>query len=263
MASQRLLATDLDGTFIGDADAMHRLWQRVDDAGITTAFSTGRHLPSIEAFYAESESDRRATACVCMVGTEIWHSSNGYYVVDEGWSQTISESWDKDGIEAVLRGIPGAVMQPQEWQTRFKSSYFLEDNAEERLAQIHEELEERDLDAKVVYSAGKFLDLLPSVSGKGGAVRYLAKSLGIVPENVITAGDTGNDLDMMRPELGFRSIAVGNASPELREYRAANVYHASAPFAAGIEEGLHHYGWLAEQTNTSPSEISTTEGLFP
>ena len=61
---------------------------------------------------------------------------------------------------------------------------------------------------------------------------------------MVTAGDTGNDLDMMRPESGFRSIAVGNASPELRSYRAANLFHAAQPYAAGMREGLVHYGWL-------------------
>lgn len=260
METRRLLATDLDGTFLGDADAMHRLWQRVDDAGITVAFSTGRHLPSIEAFYAESGTNRRATACVCMVGTEIWYASDTGYVIDEGWSETISQSWDKGGVETVLHGIPGAVMQPEEWQSRFKSSYFLEHDAEAQLARIHEGLEERGVDAKVVYSAEKFLDLLPSQSGKGGAVRYLAESLGIAPGSVITAGDTGNDLDMMRPALGFRSIAVGNASPELAEYRAPNVYHAAASFAAGIQEGLHYYGWLSDSATRSAAEVSTTEG---
>jgi sucrose-6F-phosphate phosphohydrolase len=257
MNTQRLLATDLDGTFLGDTDAMDRLWRRADDAGISVAFSTGRHLPSIESFYAESGTGRRATACVCMVGTEIWHVSGDGYVVDERWSETISDSWDKDGVETILRSIPGAVMQPEEWQSPLKSSYFLDDNAKEQLTRINEGLEERGIDAKVIYSAGRFLDLLPSRSGKGGAVRYLADSLGIDPGNVITAGDTGNDLDMMRPELGFRSIAVGNASPELREYEAPNVYHAQAPFAAGIEEGLRHYGWLPDVA----TEISTTEGL--
>jgi sucrose-6F-phosphate phosphohydrolase len=257
MDTQRLLATDLDGTFLGDTDAMHRLWHRADDAGIIVAFSTGRHLPSIESFYAESGTDRRATACVCMVGTEIWHASDDGYVVDERWSEAISDSWDKDGVETVLRGIAGAGKQPQEWQSRFKLSYFLEDDVEAQLARIREGLEERGIEAKVVYSAGRFLDLLPSRSGKGEAVRYLAESLGIDPGNVITAGDTGNDLDMMRPELGFRSIVVGNASPELREYEAPHVYHAQASFAAGIEEGLRHYGWLPDE----PTEIPATEGL--
>jgi sucrose-6F-phosphate phosphohydrolase len=246
MTTKRLLATDLDGTFIGDAEAMHRLWRLLDEAEVTVAFSTGRHLPSIEAFYADVGTERRAAACVCMVGTEIWHASGDHYVIDETWSETIRDSWDKDRVEAILRGIPCAVMQPEEWQSKFKSSYYLEEDVEAQLAAIRLELDEQGIDAKIVYSAGRFLDLLPQRSGKGGAVRYLADELAVGPAEVITAGDTGNDIDMMRPELGFASIAVGNASPELYEYRVPNVYHAEAPFAAGIEEGLRHYGWLPE-----------------
>jgi hydroxymethylpyrimidine pyrophosphatase-like HAD family hydrolase len=54
----------------------------------------------------------------------------------------------------------------------------------------------------------------------------------------------GNDLDMMRGELRFRSIAVGNAVPEMKAFREPHVYHAQAPFAAGIHEGLRAFGWL-------------------
>ena len=64
--------------------------------------------------------------------------------------------------------------------------------------------------------------------------------------DAVVAGDTGNDLDMMRPELGFRSIAVANASDELKHYETESLYHATLPFAAGIREGLVHHGWLRE-----------------
>ena len=105
-------------------------------------------------------------------------------------------------------------------------------------------MEAAGLRAKVVYSAGQFLDLLPIRSGKGEAVRYVAAKEDVAAENVITCGDTGNDLDMMRPELGFRSIAVGNATPELKDFRPEHVFHARAEYAAGIREGLEVYGWI-------------------
>ena len=238
-----MLATDLDGTFIGDDAAMRDLWRDLEAADILVVFSTGRHLRSIEEFYAEVGDGRRAEACITMVGTEIWKRRGDGYEQDRRWSDVISEAWDKAKVEAILAGIPEAVMQPHEWQSPFKSSYFLEDNAEARLAELHDRLRGEGLDAKVVYSASRFLDLLPVRSGKGEAVRYLAAGLRIA--EVVTAGDTGNDLDMMRPDLGFRSIAVGNATPELRAFREPNVYHAEAAHAAGIREGLVHYGWLA------------------
>ncbi len=244
MASARLLATDLDGTFIGDDQAMHRLWRDLDEQGITVAFSTGRHLPSIEAFYAEQQTSRRAHACVCMVGTEIWLFAENGYRQDEGWRTLISEAWDKQQVEAIIHEIPDAAIQPEEWQSPFKSSYYLDVDAAEGLAHIHRRLNEEELRAEVVYSADRFLDLIPYRSGKGEAVRYLSDLLGISPHDVITSGDTGNDLDMMRPELGFRSIAVGNASSELAEFRSPSLYHATASYAAGIREGLEQFGWF-------------------
>ncbi len=240
----RMLATDLDGTFIGDDVAMERLWSDLQDHGIFVAFSTGRHLPSIEAFYAEAGTPRRADACVTMVGTEIWHRHGDGYVLDEEWSKVIEDRWDKAAVAEIVDSIPGTDLQPEEWQSPFKSSYYLEDDADARLGELRRRLDERGLAAKVVYSAGRFLDLLPARSGKGEAIRYLAEEVGIASDHVITAGDTGNDLDMMRPELGFRAIAVGNASEELAAREADNLYHAAAYHAAGIREGLEHYGWL-------------------
>ncbi|MGD8451010.1 MAG: HAD-IIB family hydrolase [Phycisphaerae bacterium] len=240
----RLLATDMDGTFIGDDRAIQELWDLLERQGVTLAFSTGRHLQSIESFYAEKALSRRADVCVCMVGTDVHFRGNGSYTLDPAWHEYIHVGWDKDAVEEILRSIPEARMQDEQWQSPFKSSYYLEENAEARLAEINQRLRERGLDAKVVYSADKFLDLLPIKSGKGEAVRYVAEKLGLSPANVVTAGDTGNDLDMMRPELGFRSIAVGNAAPELKAFRAAQVYHAQAAYAAGILEGLREFGWL-------------------
>ena len=244
MRKRQLLATDLDGTFIGDDTAMAALWEDLEHAGVVVAFSTGRHLPSIEQFYRETGTPHRADACICMVGTEIWHRSSDGYEKDRGWAEVIADGWDKQGVEAILGAIPEAVMQPEEWQSPFKSSYFLEANAPERVAHLREDLDRAGLNAKVVYSAGRFLDLLPHRSGKGGAVAYLAEQLGVAPDDVVTAGDTGNDLDMMRPELGFRAIAVGNAAEELRAFDTAGLYHAQAPYAAGIREGLVHHGFL-------------------
>jgi sucrose-6F-phosphate phosphohydrolase len=240
-----MVATDMDGTFIGDDRAMHDLWDDLEAAGITLTFSTGRHIPSIEAFYSKHHEDRRARACVCMVGTEVWFLDGDGYRQDSGWSDYISDAWDKDAVEAILQGLPGARIQDAEWQSPFKASYFLEEDADAGLAQIRHRLADLGLKAKVVYSAGKFLDLLPHRSGKGGAVHYLAGELGM--DEVIVAGDTGNDLDMMRADLGFRCIAVGNASEELAVVHEPQIYHASAPYAAGIREGLEHYGWFSAQ----------------
>lgn len=239
-----MLATDLDGTFIGDDAAMSTLWRDLEAEGIVIVFATGRHLASIERFYEDEGTARRAAACICMVGTEIWHFDDGAYARDATWAATISETWDKPAIEASLASVPGLVLQPDEWQSEFKSSYFLDEGA--RVVQIRETLAQRGLPAKIVYSADRFLDLLPHRSGKGEAVAYLADHHGVTAADVITAGDSGNDFDMMQPQFGFRCVVVGNATEELSSYQAAHVYHARRHHAAGIREGLVTYGWLTE-----------------
>lgn len=244
MQTRRLLATDLDGTFIGDDPAMVSLWDDLCRHRVLVAFSTGRHLKSIQDFYTEKQSLQRAEVCICMVGTDIYFRDNGDYHLDTGWHEIIARDWDKAAVEEILGSISEARMQDQQWQSPFKSSYYLEENVEQRLAEINRKLADAEVRAKVVYSAGKFLDLLPAGSGKGEAVRFAAAKTGVAAENVVTCGDTGNDLDMMRAELGFRSIAVGNSTPELKAFTPPHVYHARAYYAAGIREGLETYSWL-------------------
>ena len=240
----RLLATDLDGTFIGDRSSMYQLWRDLDKEGISLVFSTGRHIASIRDFYREDEPLFRAQTCVCMVGTEIWHLEHATYEKDQDWAAYLARGWDREAVEEVTLSHPGVVAQPDEWQSPLKASYFVDDGDEEVVAAIERELRAVGVKAKVVYSGGRFLDVLPASSGKGEAVARVADSLGIAPPDVITAGDSGNDLDMMRPELGFRSIAVGNSRPELLSVDLPNLYHARDSYAAGVREGLIHYGWI-------------------
>lgn len=223
---------------------MFDLWAAIEGDEIGLVFSTGRHLSSVETFYRRVATDRRADACILMVGTEIWHYDGSGYRLDPEWTDAISGDWERDRVESIVASIPGAVMQPAEWQSEHKVSYFLEDPSGRGLAEIRQRMDRQEVSAKLVYSMGRFVDLLPARSGKGEAVAFLARKLGCTPDEIVTAGDSGNDLDMMRPELGFRSVVVGNAADELRSFRAPHVYHATRAYAAGIREGLVYFGWL-------------------
>lgn len=240
-----MLATDLDGTFIGDEEAMLELWRELEAHDILVVFSTGRHLRSIEEFRRDAGTPLHPHACICMVGTEIWHRAGSTYRADRDWREHIEDGWDPVAIERTLVAIPGLARQPDEWQSRYKSSWFLESSsASGTVARVRSAIAEAGLAAKVVDSQDRFLDVLPARSGKGGAVRFLARSLGIDADRVVTAGDSGNDLDMMRAELGFRSIAVANSASELRGLRHERIFHATRDHALGIREGLVRFGWL-------------------
>lgn len=242
---RRLLVTDLDGTFIGDDVTTLRLWDDLDAAGIGIAFATGRHLDAVQEFQRALPGRRRADASICMVGTEIWIRGRFRYRLDAGWSQVIGAHWDRDEVLAATRPIAGLTLQHPEWQSRYKVSWFVDgDDPEGIVARTEAALVRRDVQALLVHSGGHLLDAIPAESGKGSATAFLARRLGLRPDAIVTAGDSGNDLDMMRPELGFRSIVVGNAGPEMDGIEAEHVFRAEAHHAAGIREGLIHWGWL-------------------
>lgn len=180
-----------------------------------------------------------------MVGTEVWVRGRFRYRLDRGWSQVISAHWDREAVLAATRNLPGLILQHDEWQSAFKVSWFVEgDDPEAVVARVEAVLEQSGVQVLLVHSGGYLLDALPIESGKGSATAFLARRLGIPAASVVTAGDSGNDLDMMRPELGFRSIVVANTEQELRELRGESIYQATQRYADGIAEGLQHFGWL-------------------
>ena len=89
------------------------------------------------------------------------------------------------------------------------------------------------------------MDILPLGGGKDHATLFLAEHLDVDPKTrLIVAGDSANDLAMFR--VASRCVAVGNARAELiNAMSAATSYHANAHYAAGVLEGLEHYGvWV-------------------
>jgi hydroxymethylpyrimidine pyrophosphatase-like HAD family hydrolase len=98
---------------------------------------------------------------------------------------------------------------------------------------------------QVVYSSGMHLDIIPAVAGKGNAIRFVLAQCNLPADNVIVAGDSGNDRSMF--DSFSQGIIVANAQPELKEVAAAGDsqhYLAQAPYAAGVLEGLRHFGRL-------------------
>lgn len=63
------------------------------------------------------------------------------------------------------------------------------------------------------------MDCIAKNAGKGRAMVYLASKFGIQLEDVVAAGDSGNDLLMLgkMPEGNHPAIVMSNSHPEVRQ----------------------------------------------
>jgi sucrose-phosphate synthase len=236
-----LLITDIDNTLVGDDASMHELFRLLKDHrdDIAWGVATGRSLElTIEAMteYAFPMPD----ILICSVGTEIYYGPDFRY--DKGWQQHISWQWKPLAIKEALEGFDFLHSQEAEGQRSHKISYYLEEK-EGRLSQVLDRLEEQKLRCQVIYSHNQFLDILPQRASKGKAVDYVRYKFDLSARHVMVAGDSGNDEDMLSGH--GRGLVVGNHSDELEELRGrANIYFSNQQYAAGIIDGLRHYGFL-------------------
>jgi sucrose-6F-phosphate phosphohydrolase len=156
------------------------------------------------------------------------------------YSANLAEGWSRDALAALMTEMD---FEPHEahHQTPLKASFNVPGEANYR--RVLDQLAQRGLAARVIYSEDKNLDLLPPGVDKGKAADYLRARLGYELQQVIVAGDGGNDLAMF--ERGYKSIIVANAEARLRALTGEHVYHAYAAYAAGVLEGLRHWRVLS------------------
>jgi len=164
--------------------------------------------------------------------------------VDTGYAEFNGHGLDALEIATLVRDFPGLRRQPERYQHDRKSSWYLHDADEDRLSELRGKLGGNGFKVKIVYSSNRDLDILPANADKGNALVWLCRKLDIGLEEVVVAGDTGNDADMFALQ-GVRGIIPANGFDELRRRIAADglVYQASLREADGVVEGLRH--WLA------------------
>jgi hydroxymethylpyrimidine pyrophosphatase-like HAD family hydrolase len=112
-------------------------------------------------------------------------------------------------------------------------------------------LRDASINADLVYSSRRDLDVLPAGIDKGAATAFLAEYYEYEPEDVIVCGDSANDLAMF--QHGFRGIVVGNAHPELQVIEGPTIYRSRESFAAGVLDGLNH--WLSQDAGQTEHVI--------
>ena len=229
-----LLATDLDGTFLGGSlEHKKRLYKLFQNDLITLVFVTGRGIESILPLF-EDEIMPRPSYIISDVGATVVYGDTLKPV--EPLQSGIKKKWP--GSAGVLQHFKDAEwLQYQPVAQQRRCSFFLKDAS--RVQQAKQMADEINCD--VIYSAGKFLDVLPKGVNKGSTLTNLLEYLKVNKNNVLIAGDTMNDFSLY--ECGFNSVAVGASEPALLKATSSmkHVFHAQIPGAGGIIEAMEHF----------------------
>ncbi|MGK2860067.1 MAG: glucosylglycerol-phosphate synthase [Thermoanaerobaculia bacterium] len=235
-----VLATDLDGTLLAGTQASRTRIRELFSGGLPGArliYVTGRGLESIIPLLSDSTLPN-PDYIIADVGATVVY---GDLRPVDPLHHEIAARWP--GSQAVLQRLAEfpflrRQMVPQER----RCSFLVADG--EITAELREAVEA--LDCNLLFSAGRYLDVLPRNVGKGQTLRRLVEAEGLDFESVIVAGDTLNDLSMY--EAGFRGIVVGGAEPALvqRVRKVPRVFISSDEGCGGILKGLTHHGTLVE-----------------
>jgi len=253
-SAELVLLTDIDETLLGDREGLRELleWRRSSGPRVVFGVATGRTLERAIQILREWEVPV-PELLITSVGTEIHYGPD--LVRDEGWSLHIRHLWRREALVRTLAGTPGLKLQAEENQGEMKLSFNVDPARMGPVERLYSRLRERDLQARLVYSQGKYLDVIPLRAGKGPALRYLAYREGLSTRQFIVAGDSGNDADMLLGDT--RAVVVGNYKPELEALRGSEqVYFARQDFARGILEGLSFYG-VADPSPTEQEARAT------
>lgn len=232
--SQTILATDLDGTFLGGtADERAALydWINARRSEIVLIYVTGRSLTTMRDVL--EELPLQPDHIISDVGTAVYAGATREPLaalepwLDAGWpAHTVP------ALRALLARHTHLSEQPVVEGRRL--SYFYSDLALAETAR--EEVQAQGYD--VLLSADQYFDVLPRGVQKGPTLLRALDAWGLPHDRTLVAGDTLNDLSLF--QTGLQGVMVANREPLLAEAAKglANVHWSTGNGAAGVLEAL-------------------------
>jgi hypothetical protein len=256
-----LLCTDMDRTIIPNGfqpepvDARKQFGQFCSRSDVKLAYVTGRHMALVKRAiknYALPVPDFAITD----VGTKIYHVVKGRWQQLADWEAEIDKDWNGKThaqIKQLLKPISELRLQESSKQNTHKLSYYLPLYLDKNstIAHIEAILAEADVDASVLWSIDEpknigLLDVLPKHATKLHAIEFLQQKLDYQHNEVIFAGDSGNDLPVLTSHI--QSVLVDNASLEIKkaaQQLSRHNGHVSALYLAQSDENNNNGNYAA------------------
>jgi len=270
MTDRLLLCTDMDRTIIPNGrqpehpQAREYFRQLCGLPVIKLVYVSGRHLQLIEQAIAEYQLPKPDYA-ITDVGTKIYCRDQTEWAEIPAWQKQIAGDWQgrsHDQLQHALSRFTELTLQEQSKQNDFKLSYYLSLAADHDkiLQQVDQQLTQLGVAASLIWSIDEpqqvgLLDVLPLNATKLHGIEFLQMHLGYGPQEVIFAGDSGNDLPVLGSSI--RSILVANAEPQIKQQaqqlaeqngNAESLFLAQQDnfplggnYSAGVLQGIAYY----------------------
>jgi len=241
--ADKFVITDIDNTLIGDDKSLAEFIRLLNDLhrNVGFAVATGRTIESAFGILKKNGIPY-PDIIISSVGSEIYYNYNGKLVYSKGWGAHLNNQWNRERIKNLLSKFDFLHYQEEDTQRKYKVSYYTSD-VSDNLKMVNDILIQNKIKANVIFSHGQYLDILPYRASKGKAIRYLSYRWNIPYENILVAGDSGNDSEMLKGEL--LGVVVANYSEELESLRGQKrIYFAKRKFAGGIIDGINYYNFL-------------------
>ncbi|KKN34047.1 hypothetical protein LCGC14_0797690 [marine sediment metagenome] len=199
------------------------------------------------------------------VGTKIYQIARGKWQQMAEWEQEIDQDWHGKthaDLKQLLKPITELRLQESSKQNTHKLSFYVPLYLDKNsiVARVEAYLKDADIDASLLWSIDEpqnigLLDVLPKNATKLHAVEFLQKKLNYKLNEVVFAGDSGNDLPVLTSQVP--SVLVNNASAEIKRaalelskhHKNDNALYIandglgpnSGNYSAGVLQGVSHF----------------------
>jgi hydroxymethylpyrimidine pyrophosphatase-like HAD family hydrolase len=256
VATIKLIATDLDGTLIGNADEMPvysefaaRMRGFRASTGTVWVVMSGRSLRSFMEYSEPLRNVGLLPDYAVLRYTLIYRREGEGYRLCWGWSahtlwqriirpsvtRRVLRDWRAASISG-YRGTRTLTKSPERLQLRFKS----EESAATAAAALNERL--AGLDHVQVVVDGSTVDVRTFLYLKGLSLKALERRLGIEPETVLAIGNGYHDLSMLNARIARMIGCPSNSHARVIERVTQAGGHVARQRAlAGVLEILNAY----------------------
>lgn len=233
-----VLATDLDGTFLGGNAAQRTAlfdWLRAHP-DVQLIFVTGRDPDFISSLCASGEVPAPEYV-IGDVGTTIARFHGGQVCPMPDMEAPIAAAWQGLALDVQARLAPVEGLWLQTAPFRHRLSYEYDQRFDQSALAVLE-----GMNVDIIVSHGCFVDVLPRGVSKGPSLLRLIDHLGLDADKVLVAGDTLNDLSMF--QTGLHGAVVGGAEAALLNATThlPRAHHCRDIGAGGILEAIRVHG---------------------